>query len=175
MSEIRKEMGKIAEKRRRFGYCPIGTQLEREGITLDRKPLKRLPREKSAPLRHRCGRKRACSSRSPMPEAPRPNQRWSLEVVADSFGASRRFRIVAVTDGCCRQNLALIADPSISLARITRTVYALVRLSGRPESIVTDIGPAFASTAALTCTTDNGIACHSIDSFAGKEGHQTVF
>ena len=43
-----------------------------------------------------------------MPVPLRPNQRWSLDFLSDTFGACRKFRILAVNDDCCRENLALI-------------------------------------------------------------------
>ena len=43
--EIRKEMGEIAEKRRRFGYRRIGILLGRKGITMNHKKLYRLDRD----------------------------------------------------------------------------------------------------------------------------------
>jgi putative transposase len=136
--DIRKEMGRIAEKRRRFGYRRIGILLERKGITMNHKKLYRLYREDGLSVRRRRGRKRARGSRTPMPEALRPNQRWSIDFVSDTFGASRRIRILAVNDDCCRESLALIADTSISGLRVARELDALVRLHGTPESIVTD-------------------------------------
>lgn len=33
-----------------------------------------------------------------------------LDFLSDTFGACRRFGILAVNDDCCRENLALIAD-----------------------------------------------------------------
>lgn len=51
-----------------------------------------------------------------MPEALRPGERWSLDFLSDRFGASRTFRILAVNDDGCRENLCLIADISISSA-----------------------------------------------------------
>ena len=56
-----------------------------------------------------------------MPIPNRPNVRWSLDFVSDTFGASRKFRILAVNDDCTRENLALIADTSLSGARVART------------------------------------------------------
>ena len=44
----------------------------------------------------------------------------SLDLLSDTFGASRRFRILAVNDDCCRENLCLMADTSISVARVAR-------------------------------------------------------
>ncbi|GAB5447436.1 MAG: hypothetical protein Gyms2KO_23090 [Gymnodinialimonas sp.] len=53
---------------------------------------------------------------------------WSLDFLSDTFGASRRFRILAVNDDCCRENLCLMADTSILSARVARELDALVRL-----------------------------------------------
>ena len=49
-----------------------------------------------------------------MPVALRSGERWSLDFVSDTFGASRKFRMLAVNDDCCRENLCLMADTSIS-------------------------------------------------------------
>ncbi len=98
-----------------------------------------------------------------MPEAIRPNQRWSLDFVSDTFGASRRFRILTVIDDCCRENLCLVADTSISGARVARELDALVRLHGKPESIVSDNGTEFTSRAILKWAEDNDVDWHYID------------
>ena len=108
--EIRNAMQEIAAVRRRFGYRRIGLMLERKGMLMNPKKLYRLYREEGLSVRRRRGRKRARGSRTPMPLALMPNQRWSLDFVADTFGASRKFRILAVIDDCCRENLCLIAD-----------------------------------------------------------------
>ena len=101
---------------------------------------------KGLSVRRRRGRKRARGSRSPMPQALRPNQRRSMDPrhgrsdqwrchgsISDTFGAARRFRILAVNDDCCRGNLSLIADTSIPGDRVTRELGAPVQLYGRPE------------------------------------------
>ena len=108
--EIREEMHKIAEKRRRFGYRRVGILLERKGMIMNEKKLYRIYREEGLSVRRRRGRKRARGSRTPIPAPLRPNQRWSLDFLSDTFGACRKFRILAVNDDCCRENLALIAD-----------------------------------------------------------------
>ena len=160
--EIREEMRKIAEKRRRFGYRRVGILLERKGMIMNEKKLYRIYREEGLSVRRRRGRKRARGSRTPMPVPLRPNQRWSLDPrhchsdrwrangsMSDTFGACRRFRILAVNDDCCRENLALIADTSISGARVARELDALVRIYGKPAYIVSDNGTEFTSKAIL--------------------------
>lgn len=161
--DIRKEMKKIAAKRRRFGYRRIGVMLEREGYVMNHKKLYRLYTEEKLSVRRRRGRKRARGSRTPMPEALRPGERWSLDFLSDTFGTSRRFRILAVNDDCCRENLCLVADTSISGARVARDLDALVRVYGKPKSIVSDNGTEFTSRAILKWANDNKVDWHYID------------
>ena len=73
-----------------------------------------------------------------MPVPLRPNDRWSMDFVADTFGASRRLRILAINDDFCRENLCLVGDTSISGVRVARELDTLVRLYGKPACIVSD-------------------------------------
>lgn len=161
--DIRKEMHEIAAKRRRFGYHRIGVLLERKGIIMNHKKLYRLYRDEGLSVRRRRGRKRARGTRTPMPEAMQINDRWSLDFLSDSFGASRKFRILAVIDDCCRENLCLIADTSISGARVARELDALVRIYGKPSCIVSDNGTEFTSRAILRWVDQNAAPWHYID------------
>ncbi len=161
--EIRAAMQEIAALRRRFGYRRIGLLLERRGMLMNPKKLYRLYRDEGLSVRRRRGRKRARGTRTPMPLALLPNQRWSLDFVADMFGASRKFRILAVIDDCCRENLCLIADTSISGARVARELDALVRIYGKPTCIVSDNGTEFTSRAILKWAKQNDVAWHYID------------
>lgn len=161
--EIREEMKEIAGKRRRFGYRRIGVLLERKGMTMNHKKLYRLYREEALSVKRRRGRKRARGTCTPMPEAAHPNARWSLDFLGDSFGASRKLRILAVIDDCCRENLCLMADTSISGARVARELDALVRIYGKPGCIVSDNGTEFTSRAILKWADKNGVPWHYID------------
>lgn len=162
-TEVREEMKAIASKRRRFGYRRIGVLLERKGMMMNHKKLYRLYTEEKLGVRRRRGRKRARGSRAPMPVALRPGERWSLDFVSDTFGASRKFRMLAVNDDCCRENLCLVADTSISGARVARELDALVRIYGKPACIVSDNGTEFTSRAILKWAGDNGVDWHYID------------
>ena len=161
--EVRKEMQAIASKRRRFGYRRIGVMLERKGMIMNHKKLYRLYTEERLGVRRRRGRKRARGSRTPMPVAVRPGERWSLDFVSNTFGASRKFCMLAVNDDCCRENLGLMADTSISGARVARELDALVRVYGTPACIVSDNGTEFTSRAILKWAGDNGVDWHYID------------
>ena len=160
---VRAAMRELAGQRRRFGYRRIGVLLERKGMTMNHKKLYRLYREEGLSVKRRRGRKRARGTRTPMPVPVRPNARWSMDFLSDTFGASRRFRILAVNDDCCRENLCLIADTSISGARVARELDALVRIYGKPDCIVSDNGTEFTSSAILRWADANKVAWHYID------------
>ena len=94
-----------------------------------------------------------------MPLPLRPGERWSMDFVSDTFGASRKFRILAINDDCCREKLCLVADTSISGARVARELNTLVRLYGKPACIVIDNGTEFTSRAILEWAGKNQIKC----------------
>ena len=138
--EVRARMRAIAAERRRFGYRRIGLMLEREGVVMNHKKLRRLYREEGLTVRRRRGRKRATGTREPMPVPAAPGERWSLDFLSDVFGSGRRFRILAAIDDHTRECLALVADTSISGARVGRELDAVMRVHGpspRPSSATT--------------------------------------
>lgn len=155
-------MRKIASERRRFGYRRIGLLLEREGIVMNHKKLRRLYREEGLSVRRRRGRKRATGDRRPIPAATRPNQRWSLDFLSDVFGPGRRFRILAVIDTFSRDCLGLVADTSLPGPRVARELDRLIRLYGKPDAIVSDNGSEFTSRAMLDWQTRTEVAWHYI-------------
>ena len=71
--------------------------------------------------------------------------------------------MLAVNDDCCRENLCLMADTSISGARVARELDALVRVYGKPACIVSDNGTEFTSRAILKWAGDNDVDWHYID------------
>lgn len=58
------------------------------------------------------GRKRALGTRTPMPGATLPNDRWSLDFASDQLVSGRRFRILAVYDDCTRQRSPMSLCPA---------------------------------------------------------------
>lgn len=113
-------------------------------------------------MKRRRGRKRATGTLTPMAIPDGPCKRWSLDFVADTFGAARRFRILAVIDDFTRECLALVADTSISGQRVARELDRLIRLYGKPETIVSDNGSELTSRAILEWQNERGFAWHYI-------------
>ena len=51
------------------------------------------------------------NARAPLAVPQWPNDRWSLDFVADQFIDGRRLRILVVVDDCTRECLALVPTP----------------------------------------------------------------
>ena len=126
------------------------------------KKLRRLYSEEGLAVKRRRGRKRATGTRAPLDVPHRPNDRWSLDFLADVFEPGRRFRIFAVIDDCTRENLGLVADTSLSGQRVVRELDGLIRLYGEPATIVSDNGTELTSRAILEWQNKTGIAWHYI-------------
>jgi putative transposase len=159
---VRQRLRELAGERRRFGYRQLGILLTREGMGMNHKKLLRLYREEGLAVRRRRGRKRATGTRAPMAVPQGPNQRWSLDFVADALFWGRRFRVLAVVDDFTREALALVVDTSIGGARVVRELDALIARRGRPATIVSDNGSELTSRAVLEWTNRSGVEWHYI-------------
>lgn len=96
-AEIREEMREIAAERRLFGYRHVGVMLERKGHVMNHKKLYRLYRKEGLSVWRRRGRKRARGGRTPMLVPLPQTDCWSMDFVSDTFGASRKLRILGST------------------------------------------------------------------------------
>jgi putative transposase len=91
-----------------------------------------------------------------------PNDRWSLDFVSDQLTDGRRFRILTVVDDCTRECLALVADTSLSGARVARELERLMSERGKPKMVVSDNGSELTSNAILTWADQTRVEWHYI-------------
>jgi putative transposase len=159
---LRERLKELARVRRRFGYRRLHVFLRREGHVVKHKRLFRIYRDERLHVRRHGGRKRAIGLRAPMALSLMPNQRWSLDFVSDQLTDGRRFRIMTVVDDCTRECFALIADTSLSGARVARELATLFEARGKPMTVVSDNGTEFTSNAILTFADDRKINWHYI-------------
>lgn len=155
-------MKAVAAERRRFGYRRIHVMLQRQGIEMNLKKLKRLYRDEKLQVRKRGGRMRALGTRRPIGVPNGANERWSLDFVSDAFTDGRRFRVLAVVDDYTRECLTLVADTSLSGLRVARELDALIVRRGRPSMIVSDSGSELTSMAILKWYQDTAVEWHYI-------------
>ena len=130
---------------------------------MNHKKLRRLYGEERLQVRRRGGRKRALGTRAPMALPQRPNQRWSLDFAADTLTDGRRFRILVVVDDFTRECLCLVADTSLSGARVARELTATISNRGaRPLLCVSDNGTELTSNAILRWCQETMVGWHYI-------------
>ncbi|SIQ78340.1 Transposase InsO and inactivated derivatives [Rhizobium sp. RU20A] len=113
-------------------------------------------------MRKRGGRKRALGTRRPLALPSRPGERWSLDFVSDAFTDGRRFRVLAVVDDFTRECLCLVADTSLSGARLARELDSLIAKRGKPRTIVSDNGTEMTSMAILKWCQETKVEWHYI-------------
>jgi putative transposase len=159
---VRGRLRELAAIRRRFGYRRLHLLLDREGLHMNHKKLRRLYAAERLQVRRRGGRKRALGTRAPMTLPQGPNQRWSLDFVSDTFTDSRRFRILAVVDDFTRECLCLVADTSLSGIRVARELDTVIAERGRPSLCVSDNGTELTSMAILRWSQETAIEWHYI-------------
>ena len=159
---VRARLRELAASRRRFGYRRLHILLDREGSHMTHKKLRRLYAEERLQVRRRGGRKRALGIQAPLVMPQGPNQRWSLDFVSDALADGRRFRILAVVDDFTRECLCLVADTSLSGARVARELDAVMVTRGRPASCVSDNGTELTSMAILRWSQETRIDWHYI-------------
>jgi putative transposase len=93
-----------------------------------------------------------------------PNERWSLDLTSDTLTNSRRFRIlVAVVDDFTRECIALVADTSLSGARVGRELDAVIARRGCPAMTVSDNGTELTRIAILRLSQFTRIGWHYIE------------
>ena len=129
---------------------------------MNQKRFRRLYREEGLQVRKRGGRRRALGLRAPLVLPLRPNERWSVDFVSDTFTDGRRFRALAVVDDCTRECLALVADTSLSGARVARELDAIIAVRGKPMTCVSDNGTELTSMAILAWSNATGVGWHYI-------------
>lgn len=134
---LRLRIQALASERWRFGYRHLHFLLKREGLVMNQKRFRRLYREEGLQVGKRGGRRRSLGMRAPLSPPSRPNE---LDFVSDSLTDQRRFRILAVVDEFTRECLALVADTSLSGARVAHELDAVIARRGKPKTCVSDNG-----------------------------------
>jgi putative transposase len=97
-ADIRTRLRELAGEKRRYGYRRLHVLLRREGVLVNHKCVERIYREEGLSVRRR-KRKRAAGVRAETwLQATCPDERWSLDFVADALWWGRRLRMLTVVD-----------------------------------------------------------------------------
>ena len=146
---IRIRLRDLAASRVRYGYRRLHVLLRREGWKVNHKRIWRLYKEEGLEVRTKKRRKRVSALRVVLPAATAPNERWSMDFMADSLHDGRRFRILTLVDHVSRVSPAIEVGSSIPGRRVVAMLEKVSRTHGLPRAITTDNGTEF------TCRTED--------------------
>jgi putative transposase len=145
---LRRKLKDLAATYVRYGYRRLTVLLRREGWKVNAKRIYRLYREEGLIVRTKQRKKMARRQRIAAPLATQPNQCWSMDFVSDKLANGRSIRILTVVDQFTRECVALVADRSMSGAKVVEALQqAGSESGGSPESITCDNGSEFTSRA----------------------------
>ena len=141
---LRVRLRELAEQRRRFGCPRLHVMLKRESLVINHKRTERIYQEEGLSLRLKKRKRKAAVIRVRLPQAEHAGQRWSMDFVADSTWAGRRFRALAIVDDYSRECPAIEVDSSLPGTKVVEVLEGLAEIRGLPEVITVDNGPEFA-------------------------------
>ena len=144
---LRHRLRELVAQRRRFGSPRLHVLLKREGLVVNHKRTERIYKEEGLALKRKRRRKGTAGARAVIPAPERPNQKWSMDFVADSIVTGRRFRALAIVDDYSRECPAIEVDTSLGGRRVVGVLERLAEIRGLPEIITVDNGPEFAGKA----------------------------
>jgi putative transposase len=160
--ELRARIHHWAKERPRYGYRRIHVLLRREGFAVNRKRVYRIYREEHLAVRRKRRKRVSAAPREALAIPDRPNQRWSLDFMADTLADGRTFRTLNVVDDCTQECVAIEVGRSIPAERVTRLLERLRFERGLPGVLVLDNGPEFTSRALDQWAYERGIELHFI-------------
>jgi putative transposase len=120
----------------RFGYRRLTVLLKREGWPVNTKRVYRIYREEG--LMVQTQKRKKAAARVPLAAATRPNQRWSMDFIHDRLVDQRGFRVLTVVDQFTRECILLLADQSLTAAKVAAALDRAISERGAPESITVD-------------------------------------
>lgn len=158
---LRMRIKDIAASRVRYGYRRIHVLLRREGWEVGRKRVYRLYRQEGLTIRHKKAKKRVSLQRVSLAPAEAPNQRWSMDFLADRLADGRRVRVLALVDHFSKVSPALDAEFSFPGRKVVAVLERAEALHGLPKELYIDNGPEFSG--------------RELDAWAYKKGVKLCF
>ena len=111
--DLKKEIRRIANKKRRYGYRRITDEL-RKSQKINHKKVYRIYTDLDLKYRIKSKKKRYCGEKKPMILPSGMNERWSMDFVSDSLYDGRKFRVFNLIDDYTRESIIQHPDFSIS-------------------------------------------------------------
>lgn len=143
---LRERLKALAAQHPRYGYLMLHGLLKAAGLVVNKKRTYRLYTEEGLQVRTK-KRNKLLRPRLPMAVPLAPNQRWSMDFVADQLSHGRRFRVLNVVDDYSREMVGQLVAVSISGQQVAQFLDQLADQRKLPPVIVCDNGTEFTSKA----------------------------
>jgi len=132
--------GSDATRRWGFGLCYLFLR-NVKGFPWNHKRVRRIYCELELNLRIKPKKRLVRDVPEPLAVPERPNEKWSMDFMADQLGDGRSFRTLNVLDDFNREGLGIEVDFSLPAARVVRTIDKIIEWRGNPMGIRVDNGP----------------------------------
>jgi putative transposase len=147
-SQLKAQILNVLEKKPGHGRPWLTWRLrERMGVKDNHKRIGRIYRELGLQMYKRKKSRRLTRPKMLLEVPSRPNQRWAMDFVLDSFASGRRFRILTLKDLFTHEALCLHVDTSITGERVAEVLEQLKVQRRLPKAIISDNGSEFVSKA----------------------------
>ena len=154
---LRKEIRKLAKKRKRFGVRRIFAALKRKGWRVNKKRVHRIWKEEGLQCKPKIKKRRACGPTEGLPvKAEYPNHVWSYDFIEDRTERGGRLRMLCVLDEFTRESHHIRVDRSIGAAKVIGSLEWLFLLHGAPAYLRSDNGPELVAQALQTWLKEQG-------------------
>lgn len=141
-SELRQQIHDLARQYPRRGYRFIHALLERAGVTINKKRVRRLWREEGLAIRPKVSRKIRTGAIIPT-QAEYANHVWTYDFIFDQTLEGNTLKILTLTDEFTRQSLALQVASSFTSKEVKDVLRDVIAGRGPPAFLRSDNGSEF--------------------------------
>ena len=160
---LSEQLQALAERYPRFGYRRLHVMLQRQGVKVNVKRVRRLSVMLGLKLPVRRKRKRRGIGVGAPVRAEYPNQVWAYDFVHDWCENGRQLKLLTVEDEFTRECLAIEVDHRMGARRVCEVLMQIMARRGVPGYVRSDNGPEFIARALILMLASNKVECRHID------------
>lgn len=138
---IEKELKKLADKYRRYGFRKMFYKLRLQGFCWNHKRVYRVYRSLKLNLKVKPKKRLPVREKVTLVEPKTINETWSLDYMSDVLTNGKRFRTANVIDDCNREVLGINVSASLPSQKVTSFLDDIAQARDYPQKIRMDNGP----------------------------------
>lgn len=135
------ELQALVEKHPAIGFWQCHYRLRSQGFKWNHKRTYRVYTSLKLNIRRRRKKRLPARVKQALFQPEAINQVWSVDVMSDSLGDGRKYRLLNIVDDYNREVLHIEADTSLPTVRLIRALEYLQEFRGLPNMIRVDKGP----------------------------------